>query len=375
MNRKIKEVKKNNNQINAIIAVLGILIFILALIIKEDTIIKLYLTLTSIAVLLIAHIFKRKEKIKYIPFLLVIYILITMAIDSITVIIFTKVPIYSYNIVDSNEVRVYNAIGLRVWQCNKNYDDDLKVDLFYNNGYMCDASDIDNIDSNSFLNSVVENYSEYKNKYVKVTGKINKKNGQNYIEMQPYETNSITVNGYVTFADNITLKIVFKDNTQELDYYDVYDEITVVGIIKNIEAVENRHAVYMYDTLIVSNKNLNEFTITATTEEICDENMLIHTNDKNNLYLSCISEMVVSYPDGSKYEIATALSANKVQVNDLYKNSISSKKSELDATILYEMETYNVIVCDNKKSKDIIIGNKSLSINDSVCKNTIIENE
>ena len=103
--------------------------------------------------------------------------------------------------------------------------------------------------------------------------------------------------------------------------------------------------------------------------------MLIHTNDKNNLYLSCISEMVVSYPDGSKYEIATALSANKIQVNDLYKNSISSKKSELDATILYEMETYNVIVCDNKKSKDIIIGNKSLSINDSVCKNTIIENE
>ena len=58
-----------------------------------------------------------------------------MIIDSITVIIFTKVPIYSYNIVDSNKVRVYNAIGLRVWQCNKNYDDDLKVDLFYNNGY------------------------------------------------------------------------------------------------------------------------------------------------------------------------------------------------------------------------------------------------
>ena len=103
--------------------------------------------------------------------------------------------------------------------------------------------------------------------------------------MQPYETNSITVNGYVTFADNITLKIVFKDNTQELDYYDVYDEITVVGIIKNIEAVENRHAVYMYDTLIVSNKNLNEFTITATTEEICDENMLIHTK---NGYKFCI---------------------------------------------------------------------------------------
>ena len=68
----------------------------------------------------------------------------------------------------------------------------------------------------------------------------NKKNGQNYIEMQPYETNSITVNGYVTFADNITLKIVFKDNTQELDYYDVYDEITIVGIIKNIEADKDR---------------------------------------------------------------------------------------------------------------------------------------
>lgn len=368
----MKKQNKKNNQLNILIAILGILIFLLALIIKESTILKLYLTLISITIIIIGHIFKRKEKIKYIPFLLVIYLLLTMTIDSITVILFSKIPIYSYNIISSENARVYNAIGLRVWQCNKNNYNDLKVDLFYNNGYMCNANDIDNIDSNSFLNSVVENYNEYKNKYVKVTGKINKKNGQNYIEMQPYEASSITVNGYVTFADNITLKIVFKENTDELDYYDIYDEITVVGIIKNIEINENRHAVYMYDTKIVSNKNINEFSISATTEEICDENILIHTNDKNNLYLSCISEMIVSYLDGSKYEIATALSANKIQVSDLYKNSLSLKKSDTDETILYEMETYNVIVCDSKKSKDIIIGNKQLDITENVCDNSSV---
>ena len=48
---------------------------------------------------------------------------------------------------------------------------------------------------------------------------------------------------------------------------------------------------------------------------------------------------VDEYFDGSKYEIATALSANKIQVSDLYKNSLSLKKSDTDETILYEMET------------------------------------
>ena len=115
----MKKQNKKNNQLNILIAILGILIFLLALIIKESTILKLYLTLISITIIIIGHIFKRKEKIKYIPFLLVIYLLLTMTIDSITVILFSKIPIYSYNIISSENARVYNAIGLRVWQCNK----------------------------------------------------------------------------------------------------------------------------------------------------------------------------------------------------------------------------------------------------------------
>ena len=74
--------------------------------------------------------------------------------------------------------------------------------------------------------------------------------------MQPYTTTDITVNGYVTFADNITLRILFKQSEPLLDQYDVYDEITVVGIIKNMEQSHNKYVVYMYDTKISSNINI-----------------------------------------------------------------------------------------------------------------------
>ena len=49
-----------------------------------------------------------------------------------------------------------------------------------------------------------------------------------------YIETDVKVNGYVEFADNITLRILFNEQESILDNYDVYDEITIVGVIKNM---------------------------------------------------------------------------------------------------------------------------------------------
>ena len=98
---------------------------------------------------------------------------------------------------------------MRVWQCNEDDYDNIIVDPFYEKGYMCNANDIETVDINTFLNSVVQNHSEYKNNYVKIKGKISKKSGINSIEMRPYTETENKVNGYVEFANNITARVIF----------------------------------------------------------------------------------------------------------------------------------------------------------------------
>lgn len=295
--------------------------------------------------------------------LLVIYI----AIDGIISVTFKRIPILSYNIVSTEKTRVYNSVGVRVWQCDKDDYKNIVVDPFYSKGYVCDADDIDPIPSNSFLNSIVENYDEYKNTYVKVVGKISRKNGQNGIEMQPYNTTDITINGYVEFASNITLRILFNKSEPKLDDYDVYDEITVVGIIKNMEQYKGKYVVYMSDTKISSSKNLNEYTITAVPSNTCSLSDIIYAGDRNTVYSYCLEDITVSFKNDNQYDLATALSSNKLAIEDLYKTLTPTEESDTDETVIYRFKDYSILVCDSNKSNKVVIGNKKLQFNNINC--------
>lgn len=371
-----KEQKNTQKQfkLNAPMLLISIILFIITFIIKNGLAIRPILWIISIILLIINVTINNKFKKTTIIFLLVLSFLISIALDGIISITFKRIPVFSYNIISTNNSRVYNGIGIRVWQCDKNNYDNLIVDPFYNKGYLCDAKDIDVVDSNSFLNSVVENYNDYKNSYVKIKGKISKKTGQNYIEMRPYETTNITVNGYVTFADNITLRIIFKNSEEVLDNYDVYDEITIVGIIKNLENNSNKYIIYMYDSKVVSDINLNEYTISATQEQKCSiEPNILYSSDTNNIYSYCLEEIIVSYGENNKYELSNALSSNKIKIEDLYKNPKEIINNEDNENKIYRFDNYSVLVCDKNTSKDIIIGNKKMSFKDVSCQTKIEE--
>ena len=369
----MKKNQKNTITINLTCLIISIILLAISIFINKSTAIRPALWLGSIFLLSLNLGLSNRFRTTKTIIIFIILLLCSFAIDGIVVYTFKKIPVFSYNIISTEKTRVYNSIGMRVWQCDKDNYEDLIIDPFYEKGYMCDAEDITPIDSNSFLNSVVENHSEYHNKYVKITGKISKTSGQNYIEMRPYSTSEITVNGYVEFADNITLKVIFNNAEPSLDNYDIYDEITIVGIVKNLESESGKYVVYMYDSKVVSTIDLNEYTITITSSKKCSQDSkLIYSNDKSNVYTYCIEDAVVSYPD-NKYELPNALSSNKITIEELYSGSEDIETNQDNGNIIYRFEDYSILVCDKTISKDIIIGNKKMSFEDVTCQPKVEE--
>ena len=358
--------KEKTVNVNIFILLICALLPAISIFISKATVIRPILWISAIILLSISIKIRSKLSLIKTMILALVFFGVSIVADGIVVYTFKRIPVFSYNIVSNENSIVYTSIGMKVWQCDKKNPKELIVDPFYNNGYMCNPEDITSIDSNAFLNAVIENHSEYHNKYVKITGKISRKAGQNAIEMRPYSTKEITMNGYVEFADNITLRIIF-NNEKLLDDYDVYDEKTVVGVIKNIENNANKYIVYMYDSKVVSSINLNEYTITITSSKKCTtEPKQIFSNEKNNIYTYCIEDAVISYPE-NKYELPQALSSNKISIDDIYNGSEETEKSETDESIIYRFEEYSVLVCDQKLSKDIYIGKKNMKFSDVTC--------
>lgn len=363
-------VKKEEKVINISLIVLFISIILIttSIFITKSTPLKPILWVIAIIILSLNLGVKNKFKKASTLLFFILFLAISIVADGIVVYTFKKVPVFSYNIISTENTRVYHSIGMRVWQCNKNNYKQLIVDPFYKNGYMCNAEDITAIDSNSFLNAVVGNYDEYRNKYVKIRGKISKKSGQNLIEMKPYTSTDNSINGYINFADNITLRIIFNNPEAALDDYDVYDEITVVGIIKNIENNSSKYVIYMYDSKVVSTINLNEYAITITSSKKClVEPILIHSNDQHDIYTYCIEDAIVSYPD-HKYELPQALSSNKISIEDIYSNSDEIEENPDTKDKIYRFEDFSVLVCNESQSRDIYIANQDLKFGDITCK-------
>lgn len=371
----MNEKQNKNLSLNKTLLVVSIVLLLISILSTKFSVVRLLLWLTSIIILAI----NMKRSLKYTTsktcIIAILTLIVSIIVDGVIAATFNKIPVFTYNIISANNTIVYNSIGMRAWQCDKDDYKNIKVDPFYEKGYMCNANDIETIDINTFLNSVVQNHNEYKNKYVKIKGKISKKSGLNSIEMRSYTKTDIQVNGYVEFADNITLKIIFKDDKISLDSYDVYDEITVVGIIKNMESINENHTIYLSDTELVSSINLDEHTITITKEDKCStEPIMIHTTEEYNLYSYCLKDIIVTYPDG-QYELSTSLSSNKLSIKELYDNTDKIETNPEDNSTMYKLEDYSVLVCDKNKSKDIFIGTKKLKFTNVKCKEIAENNQ
>ena len=361
--------KKQKFTINTKLLVVGILLALIAILIKKFTPIRLILMIIATFVVTISLTQKNKVFLKHPRYILTIYLailFISFFVDTIAVYMLSRIPIYTISIISTEKTRVYNGIGYRVWQCNKDDYNNLIVDIFNNKGYYCDGEDIEEIDSNSFLNAVIENYDDYKNKFVKIRGKISSKTSRNSIEMRPYTENEITVNGYVNFADNIALVILFNEEEPKLDNYDVYDEVLVVGKIKNIESTSNGHVIYMSDAKIVSSESYSTYTITANREYRCTPQSPYIEMEGYNVYTYCLTPDINVSFNGKNYELASALSSGKVTIEDILSKTSTVEEDEFGNKI-YHYSNYNIIKCNPENSMDIILTSKDTKISDVVC--------
>lgn len=360
---KRKNAKKKRTDYKPLIIALIIIILIYLI----NRLLFLRPIMWLVAVILISIYLKQFIKMskKGLVLSIICLFFLSIVVDGIIVTLFKRIPAYTYSVISSDKVNIYYSPGLRIWQCDKNSYKDLIVDQFYNKGYACDVNDIVTIDVNSFLSSVIENYDDYGNKYVKVNGKISKKNSRVSIEMRPYTESEIKVNGYVEFSDNIVLKILFDKEDSNIDNYDIYDDITILGLVKNVEGTTGNYVIYMDNARILSETNLTDFEISVNPEPKCSEKHLLVSNDNHNLYSYCLSEIFVSYEDTTS-ELVDTMSSNKLDVEDLYKNA-ESKETDDNKNTMYRMSNYSVLVCNKETSKDVIIGKKNLKFNDVNC--------
>lgn len=352
--------------INSLITILGLFLMLISYGKQSLKYYRIVLLCIGFILFLIGFVLLFRKKIRNIPLFIIFCIVITFLFDSIIAITFSRIPIFSYNVITNNNSRVYNAIGYRVWACEGK---PFKVDTLYKLGYYCDVKDMEEMNSNAFLGEVVDRYDDYKNKYIKINGKISRKEGINYIEMQSYQSTEVSLNGYVSFADNVTLRVVFKNGANELSSYDIYDNITVVGKIWYLrETTDNKYIVYMDDSKIIDEVDYNNFEIIITDQDNCElDRKLLHKAADYNLYSSCLNNVIVKFNKDNIYEISSVLSSGKLSINNILNKKLDIQKESGTENELYIYEKFNIIKCSESTGGDIIIGNKLLTFENAYC--------
>ena len=361
--------KKEKFKVDSTLLLIGIIVGLISLIIKKFTPVRLVIMVVATVIITMSIVNKNKVFRKYPRYIFVTFLVIlfaTFLADTIAVAMLHRVPVYTISIVSTEKARVYNGIGFRVWQCDKNNFDNLVVDMFSSKGYRCDGEDIEEMDSNSFINSIVTNYDDYKNQYVKIRGKISGKSGRTGFDMQAYTEDEITVNGYVKFADNITLRVLFNEPESKLDNYDIYDDIVVVGQIKNLETTGSKYVVYMSDAKILSSETYSTYTITANREYECSSQSEYIEMADYNVYTYCLEPDINVSLNGKNYELSSVLSSGKVTIKDILSKT-STIESDENGNKIYKYKNYNVIKCNPEKSKDIIIASRDTKIDQVTC--------
>lgn len=346
--------EEENSNLRWILIFVGIFLLLVSMVINYVTYLRIVLNIIGIIILVVATVIQSEVKPKFVVLYFFLYLVIAILLDTVVVINFNRLPVYSYNIITSNESRVLNALGYRVWDCKGKA---LKVDRFYKLGYYCDASEMEAIDVNSFLGEAVENFDEYKNEYFKISGKISSKDGSSYIEMQPYNAKDITLNGVVNFSDNITLRALFNSTSEEISNYEVYDSVTLIGRVWHKKEDNKNYVIYIEDTKIVDEETKDDFEIITSEDPTCDnKRTLLYGGADYNLYLECLNNIIIKYDAKNIYELSSLLSSGKLKITSLLDKAQEVKEEETTGNKLYIYDDFKIVQCSENLGSDIIIG-------------------
>lgn len=343
----------------ALTLILGILIIIITFIFKFNWIARILMSFVGI-LLLETHLYLKKRRLLTLFFFPIIIFCCLYLIDTALAFEFNFKPVYAREIKSSDSFITTNSLIYRIYNCG-----DIKYyDFLYKKSDVCSYSNLDEKEINSLSSEIVNSHKKYKDKFYILSGKVSYKEGNDIIELKAYSVSEESINGNVNFLDNITFKIKLS-NTKNIDKIKVFDNIKIVGRIDKIKSDKNNYNIFVKEAYIIEEDLYSNFEINIVNNKSCqiDKTKYIET-DKNNYYTNCVKELFVIYDNEEVYELSYALKDNKLELENLIK---SYKKSEITETedIIYYLENYNIIVCND--NNDVIIGNTSLEFDKNYC--------
>lgn len=289
-----------------------------------------------LGIFLLSYLLSNKVKLNLFVFLYFILILISSYfIDYSLSCFYRRIPIYSIRIKSNNEISTYNSFLYRLYDCNSN----MVFDNGYKKDFVCTTTLLENIDINKVLTDPSKFYKKNNKKFVKITGKISKINGNSSIILKSFSIDDKnTLNGYVSFQDNYILNVSL-NNKVDVTNYKIYDYITVVGELTNY-----RNKTLYLDNIVLEDKGIyKDYKLSVIKPSKCQG----ITEYTDNYYTYCLSNIYVDYKV-DKYELSYLLKDKKISFNNLKSNYL--KFEEKDNYDLYYLDTFNIIVCNDKKT-------------------------
>lgn len=335
---------------------IGIIFLGIAYFINKYHFMRLILLALGIFLITLGYVFKEKRKASIAILLPLFLLVICYCIDHILFITIKRFPIFVYKIESSEKVRTYNSFFYRLIDCDGN----ITLDNGYKKGYICGNNDLENTDVNVFLVNPDKSYRNFKNKYVKVTGKISKIIGKDTIEMSYYENTPDTLNGYVKFTNGTILKI--KTDT-DLSKYRIYDDLTAIFLVDDITHLSESTVIEGIDSILLPSTYYDSYSIEVITNE--EESLKELSKDKE-YYLYGIDNIYLKYKNNTIYELSYVLEDKRLDIDDFIKDSVKKEVKDKNGEIIYtyyELEKFNVYNCQEKT----ILGNPRLKLNESLC--------
>lgn len=322
------------------------------------SIFRLICVLLGILLITISLVLKENKNIYLIFIIPLILIGLTYSLDIFLYIKFSRLPIYIYEIKSNDQVSTYNSFFYRIYNCNN----DLILDYGYEKKYACANDLLKEIDINAFLSNPLESYQKYKNKFVKIYGKISKISGREKMELDAFEIVDNSLNGYVNFHNDYKVSVVLDE---DLSTYRIYDYVSVVG---RVDKYENG-TITLKDAYTIPSNIYEKFIYEV---ELSDSTQI--TNLIDNYYLYGIKTLNIKYAENAIYELSYLIADGKITIDDIIGNSGGEiLKDENDNIIAkkYELNDFNVLVCENS---NYIFVNKKINIDNNFCNLELINN-
>ena len=340
--------------------ILGTALLAISLLMSKFNLIRAIFCILSIIILTYSFSLERTNKKLFVPLFIIIFSLFVICLDYLVVGMFKKTPILTYSIVSSDSGKVYNALGYRVWKCS---DNTFKLDPLYKLGYYCDKKTMSSESINNVLDKLAKNIDDYKDNYVKITGRVTGVIDEKTFYMSTFKE----INNEIEYNEDYKLIVEF--NVKSSNVYNL-ERDSVVTVLGRINKKENNN-IYMNDASFTSDaQKSGSVTLKAEVDSKCEfDKELWFEADETIYYRSCIQDVNITI-NNNQYSISDALKNKYISLDDLKNKSIGRLTNpSKDNSNLYKFQDFNMLVCDESYSKDVIIGKNTMSLDDGYCVN------